>query len=125
MNHRDPKPTALLFNQQISQRSVEGLSELMTEDHVFKDGSGEKVEGKARMLEGWSNFFKSYPDYGNVFRRLESRGDVVVMLGYSTCSNEEALEGPAIWTARIENDLVAEWRVYSDSRENRSKLGME
>ncbi|MBD3369277.1 hypothetical protein GF402_02820 [Candidatus Fermentibacteria bacterium] len=81
--------------------------------------------GRERMLEGWSGFFRSYPDYRNVFGRVESRDDLVIMLGYSTCSNEETLEDPAIWTARIENDLVAEWRVYTDNGENRRRLGLE
>lgn len=125
MNRRAPELIALLFNEQINDGNLDGFSDLMTEGHTFIDGSGERVVGKERMLEAWSGFFQPYPDYRNVFGRVESRDDLVIMLGYSTCSNEETLEGPAIWTARIEKDLVAEWRVYADTGENRRRLGLE
>jgi hypothetical protein len=44
------------------------------------------------------------------------------MIGYFTCSNCESLNGPAIWTAKVENDLVSEWRVYLDTSKNRKTL---
>ena len=75
------------------------------------------------MIEGWLDFFDRYPDYKNHFSRVESRGDFVVIEGYSTCSYDP-LDGPALWTAKVENDLVAEWRVYLDTEENRKMLNL-
>jgi hypothetical protein len=46
---------------------------------------------------------------------------VVKVLGYSKFSNEKSLEGPAIWTATVENGLILEWRVYADTKVNRRK----
>jgi len=54
--------TALRFNDRINQRDLEGLAELMTNDHTFIDSSGEITKGKDVMKEGWRDFFKKYPD---------------------------------------------------------------
>ena len=35
-----------------------------------------------------------------------------------------ALDGPAIWTARIEDGKVSEWRLYEDTPANRARLGI-
>lgn len=47
----------------------------------------------------------------------------MVMIGHSECS-VDVLDGPAIWTAKIRGDQVAEWRVYDDTQENRTELGI-
>jgi hypothetical protein len=70
-----------------------------------------------------SSFFLSYPDYVNHFSIVESRNNLVLVIGFSTCSHKP-LDGPALWTAKIENNLVAEWRVYLDTPENREKLNL-
>jgi len=123
MSERDPKLIVLLFNECINKQDIEGLSELMTEDHVFIDSSDDVHSGKDLMVKGWVDFFNQYPDYQNHFTRIESRGALVLLLGYSTCSHDP-LDGPAIWTAKIVNDRVAEWRVYLDTIENRKKLAL-
>jgi len=103
---------ALAFNEKINQRDLDGLSELMTEDHTFIDNSGEVTKGKEEMTKGWKKFFESFPDYQNIFTSVIVNEGVVVINGYSTCSNEPKLNGPSIWTAKIHGDRVTEWRVY-------------
>jgi len=122
MNTRDPKLIALQFNEFINARDLEGLTSLMSETHTFIDSANDEYHGKDVMTEGWNEFFRRYPDYTNVFTKVCSRDNLVVMIGYSTCSNEPELDGPALWTTIIENDLVAEWRVYDDTEENRKKF---
>jgi ketosteroid isomerase-like protein len=103
--------TALKFNEKINQRDLEGLAELMTDDHTFIDSFGEVTKGKDVMIEGWRDFFGKYPDYRNVFTFVAVQDDVVVIVGYSSCSYKR-LDGPNIWTARIRDGCVSEWRVY-------------
>lgn len=102
---------ALKFNEKINLQDLEGLAELMTEDHTSIDNSGEITEGKDVMKEGWRQFFKKYPDYRNTFTSVVVQENVVVMVGYSTCSYKP-LDGPNVWTARVHQGLVSEWRVY-------------
>ncbi len=111
----------LAFNEMINNRDLEGLAAMMTEDHTFIDSSEEIHAGKDLMVAGWKDFFESYPDYRNHFSFLEIREDRVFVLGHSTCSHQ-SLDGPAIWTARVEANQVAEWRVYLDTDENRRAL---
>ena len=103
--------TALRFNERINQRDVEGLAELMTDDHTFIDNSGGVTKGKLAMKEGWRDFFEKYPDYQNIFTCVTTQDNVVVIVGHSTCSYKP-LEGPNIWTAKMRGGLVSEWRVY-------------
>ena len=93
----------------------------MDDDYKFIDSSGDIYTGKENEILGWKTFFDRFPDYRNHFSIVESRGNLVFVIGHSTCSHEP-LEGPALWTAWIDNDLVAEWRVYLDNPKNRQKL---
>jgi len=121
MNTKDPKLIVLQFNECINNHDIDGLSSLMTDDHTFIDSSDVVHNGKEGMVTGWRDFFNQYPDYRNHFSMLESRGSLVLVIGYSTCSYD-LLDGPALWTAKVKKGLVAEWRVYLDTPENRKAL---
>jgi ketosteroid isomerase-like protein len=124
MRKSDPRSIALRFNERINARDLTGLAGHMTEDHTFIDVSGKVTVGRDKMILGWFSFFESYPDYRNNFIHLEVQGTKVIMLGFSECSYA-SLNGPAIWTAEIRDGLVAEWRVYEDTPEIRTSLGIE
>jgi ketosteroid isomerase-like protein len=115
------KLIVLDFNECINNQDIEKLSELMAPDYTFIDSSGEVTVGKDRNVKVWKDFFNLFPDYTNHFRTLESKGNEVLVIGYSTCSDDR-LNGPAIWKVKVENDLVTEWRVYLDTPENRKVL---
>ena len=102
--------TALRFNEKINQQDPAGLAELMTDDHKFIDSTGNVTKGKNAMKEGWREFFKKYPDYRNKFTSVTVQDNIVVMVGYSTCSIKQ-LDGPNIWTAKIRGERVSEWKV--------------
>ncbi len=121
MNSRDPKLTCLLFNEAINRQDLDGLSALMTENHTFIDRNGKVGRPKSFMIDGWRQFFEMFPAYRNTFTRIESRGDFVTILGHAFWTEQQPHD-PVIWTAKIENDLVAEWRVYADSGDNRKSL---
>jgi ketosteroid isomerase-like protein len=119
----DPKLIALQFNETINRQDIKRLASLMTEGHMFIDRKGAVDEGKATMTQGWIDFFRSFPEYRNTFERVQSQGNLVVMYGYATW---EVGADPdyAIWTARIEGGLVAEWRIYEDTEENKRHFNL-
>lgn len=90
----------------------------MTADHTFIDREGKTGRTKEFMARGWREFFKMFPGYRNTFTRIESRDDLVVILGFAYWSEEQPYD-PVIWTASVVNDLVREWRVYADTEANR------
>ena len=121
MNSIDPKLTALQFNEYINKQDIDGLSSLMTEDHVFADRAGKGDKGKESMTKGWRGFFDMFPEYKNTFIRIQSLDDLVVIYGYAVWKKGSGRDY-VIWTAKIENDLVAEWSIYKDTEENKKKF---
>ena len=99
------------FNDAINARRLDRLEALMHPEHRFIDAAGAKISGREECLAAWASFFASFPDYRNVFERVdvESPGRVVAT-GYSQCSFEP-LDGPALWRATLDQGSVIEWRV--------------
>jgi len=124
MTNDEQQLIALHFNECINSRDIHGLASLMTEDHTFIDMANQAVQGKEKVVEAWQGFFALFPDYRNSFARVESRNHLVAISGYSTCS-EKQLDGPALWTAKLKDEKVAEWRVYEDTLANRHLLSLE
>jgi ketosteroid isomerase-like protein len=116
--------TALAFNHAITRGDVEALKGLMTDDHTFIDSAGTVLSGRDGVLEAWRGFFEAFPGYRNVWEEPAERGDVLIATGHPVCANEPRLDGPAIWKATVRGDRVAEWRVYEDTPENRTALGL-
>ena len=97
MNKKDPKLTALQFNECINNQDLSGLTRLMTDNHAFIDCEGTVHQPKPVMVESWKQFFTNVPDYRNTFTRIQSEGDLVVILGYAYWSEKQAYD-PVIWT---------------------------
>jgi ketosteroid isomerase-like protein len=115
---------AVAFNEAINRRDLDALGRLMTDDHTFIDSDDNILAGKEEVLNAWEGFFEAFPDYRNDWAKVTSSGGTLTALGRSVCSTEPALDGPAIWTARIVDGTVSEWRVYEDTPGNRSLLGI-
>jgi ketosteroid isomerase-like protein len=119
----DPGVLTVAFNEHINNRNLDGLAILMTDDHAFIDTAGHAIRGKSACLDAWRGFFKSFPDYRNIFDRLVVEDTTVVVVGRSSCSDVR-LDGPALWVATASDDKLAEWRVYEDTPTNRCTLGI-
>jgi ketosteroid isomerase-like protein len=112
------------FNACINARDADGLGRLMTDDHTFIDTAGAAVRGKDACLSAWRGFFEQFPDYRNTLVELRSSRSAVFARGFSSCS-VPVLDGPALWSARVRGDRVAEWRVYEDAPAHRARLGFD
>lgn len=119
----DPIAVAVRFNEAINAHDLTRLGELITEDHRFIDSEASVTVGREAVVRAWRGFFSAFPDYRNDFEALQYRDELVIITGRSSCSDER-LRGPALWTARVREGHVAEWRVYADNAAARSKLGV-
>ncbi len=116
----DPIGVAHAFVGAINHHDVDAIAGLMSEDHVFFDSDGSTVHGKQRMKDGWTGYFRMFPDYTITVEETYSRGFVVVMLGlaegtYATggaLASENHWRVPAAWRATIRGGTALEWRVY-------------
>ena len=115
--------TVSRFNGFINSRDIEGLSAMMTDDHTFIDGANQRVVGKQECIRAWKGFFAAFPDYQNHFQHISVNEELVVMMGRSSCSDAR-LDGPALWSATVRNEQVADWRVFEDTGANRKLLGL-
>lgn len=112
------------FNAMINARDLAGLAALMTPDHTFVDSTGAAVAGRRGCVEAWRGFFAAFPSYRNEFSSIRAADAFVLVTGRSRCAELAELDGPALWTAVTDGDLVREWRVHEDTPANRRALGV-
>ena len=120
-----PKIIALQFNECISRADINGLSSLMTENHIFIDMANNRIVGKSdNIVKAWKPFFRLYPEYRNIFESVTVNGSMVIMQGYSICSDQLLNNVRAIWVAEIKGNKVNLWHIHLDTKENRNKFGI-
>jgi ketosteroid isomerase-like protein len=128
-----PVDTVLAFLEQINARNVDGLCALMTDDHVFLDGLGNRMHGRASMRKGWAEYFRMFPDYRVSHTDVFSQGDVVAAFGSAEGTLAVKRELPkethwrasAAWRAVVRDGLIAEWQVYADNQSARKIMGVQ
>ena len=117
----DPRKVALEFVEVINAGNSRALVELQTEDFTLIDMAGDVYQGK----DGWQDYFSAYPDYKIQVKHILTSGDGVAIIGKTTGSQlppEIEEKETVLWTAEIRDGLVAEWRLYSNVDEIKSKM---
>lgn len=135
----DLERVTLAFVERINRGDVAHLVELMTEDHEFVDMAGDSFRGRKLMREAWTDYFRLFPDYTIQVDAAMVNGDSMVLVGRSQGtlsaygrqalrrpdgSLPEGMQGRAIWTARVQDGRVAQWRVCADTHLVRLCLGI-
>jgi ketosteroid isomerase-like protein len=105
------------FVAAINGHDVDGLTSLMTQDHLFVDSMGNRIQGAESMQAGWRAYFVMCPDYWIQIRTVLSERDTVVATGEAGGT----IDGfpwrvPAAWEAVIRDRFVSEWRVFADNK---------
>ena len=130
MSIKSPVDVALLFVGRINAGDVEGIVDLMTDDHRFIDSLGIEVVGRDKMRHGWEEYFRMVPDYHIEVGETLAQGDAVVLLGAAggtytrdgTLRAQDVWVTPAAWRARIKGNRVAEWQIYADNEPIRQRM---
>jgi ketosteroid isomerase-like protein len=132
MSSKNPVETVLAFLEAINSSNVDKLCALMSEDHVFVDGLGNRVEGKEAMRKGWTGYLKWFPDYRVSHDEIFANGEIVAAFGSAEGTyakngklpKENHWRVPAAWKAVVRNGLLAEWHVYADNQPVRKIMSM-
>jgi hypothetical protein len=114
------KSVALKFVEIINAGDSEALIKLQTEDFTLIDMAGEVYRGR----DGWQDYFSAYPKYKIHVQHVLTSGDGVAIIGKTTGSHvppEVEEKETVLWTAEIRDNLVSEWRIYSNIEEARKK----
>jgi len=124
MSSANPIDVVLAFMERINAADVDGLCALMTEDHVFVDGLGNRMQSREAMHKGWAGYFRMFPDYRVSHAEIFAHGDVVASFGTAEATyavngklaKENHWSVPAAWRAVVRDGLIAEWQVYADNQ---------
>jgi ketosteroid isomerase-like protein len=104
----------------INAHDVEGLAEILSDDHTFIDAHANEVVGKEKMIAGWRGYFEWFPDYYIEVTDVFEDGDTFAMFGFAGGSfkgkESESWRIPAAWKAIVKNDRVALWQVFADTK---------
>jgi ketosteroid isomerase-like protein len=128
-----PSEVAMAFVACINAHDVDGLCELMTEDHVFLDALDGRGEGREPIRTGWKQYYSMVPDYWIKVDTIFEKSETVAMFGSASGTYAGNLpqgqsgqwEIPAAWLAEIRDGRVAMWRVYADNLPMRRLMGLE
>jgi hypothetical protein len=114
------KSVALKFVEIINAGDSEALVKLQTEGFTLIDMAGEVYRGR----DGWQDYFSAYPKYKIHVQHVLTSGDGVAIIGKTTGSHvppEVEKKETVLWTAEIRDNLVSEWRIYSNIEEAKKK----
>jgi ketosteroid isomerase-like protein len=118
------------FVKAINAHDTDGLTKLMSSDHVFVDSLGNRTPGSA-MRSGWQGYFTMVPAYWIKVDQIVSEGNVIILCGSAggtfvpkggMIKIENKWETPAAMRALVKEGKVAEWRVYCDNEPIREKM---
>ncbi len=123
-NISDDDNTRIILNyiDRINHHDIDGLLELMSDDHEFSDSTGVNIHGKEEMKLAWFDFFIHFPDYTILPDEIITDKNTGAVFGIAkgTYFDEGELEEknkfkvPASWKASFKDGKVSEWKVYAD-----------
>jgi ketosteroid isomerase-like protein len=128
-----PLETVVAFVGRINARDLDGLAELMTDDHLFVDALDNRVAGRDAMRRAWEQYFSMVPDYSLRVEQTFEHGSRVALFGVAGGTYEggagRGKRGewsiPAAWLAETWGDRVSLWRVYADNLPIRRLMNAE
>lgn len=114
------KEIVLEFVKAINNHDLDKIYEIMTDDHIFIDGTGGQHIGKIGMKEGWQNYYQLFPDYRIQVTDVLEDNSIIGLFGdasgsYKFINNENNFwKTTAAWKAIVKNKKVMHWQVYCD-----------
>ncbi len=102
----------------INVKDIETMSGLLDDDPTFIDALGNEVRGKERMLKGWGEYFKMFPDYEISTTTTYEIANSVALVGYAGENSKIGRKWriPASFEAVIEAGKIKTWSVMADTK---------
>jgi len=123
--------TVAEFIDCINQGNAQGVIDLIASDHTFIDIKGHVEKDYERIVRGWNEYFEVYKNYKIYIRQIFELDDSIALLGHTTGSHlnlSDEVEFHAesvIWLARVAEDKITHWQIFSDSIENIETLQLQ
>jgi ketosteroid isomerase-like protein len=122
--------TVLKFEQLINTQKAEAVCSLLTEDSVFIDSLGNRIQGMAKLRSAWEGYFKMVPDYTISHEEIFADGNTVAVFGMAQgtfardpqLKKENFWKTPAAWKAVVKDEKIALWQVFADNEPIRALM---
>jgi ketosteroid isomerase-like protein len=108
------KALAGRFVAALNAHDADALSALVTEDFTYIDSWREGVTGRERVLEGARLLFASDPEFRIEVESISYSEPFALMRGWVNSANPEVGRRRAVWRARCEGGLIAEWQAWAE-----------
>lgn len=123
MHSQNAVELVLEFERLINAHNVEAIAGLLTEDSVFIDSLGQKIQGVGNLRGAWAGYFRMVPDYSISHSEIFSNGDNVAMFGIAQgtfargveMNTEDFWKTPSSWRAVVRGGKIAVWQVFADN----------
>jgi len=112
------------FVESINSANIDGLYDLMSNDHEFIDSRGTSMVGNDNMKKAWIGYYDLFPDYKIEITDTLQNDSLVVLLGYASgtykataknVDNNNHWKVPASWKAKVVDNKIKLWQVYADN----------
>jgi len=73
--------------------------------------------GRELLKKGFQDYFTDFPEFKIQVSKVTRSGDAIAIIDKTTGSHiafEIEAKETVIWIARVEDNLVSEWRIFSD-----------
>lgn len=119
------KQTVHRFIDRINLHDIDGIMDMLTEDHLFIDSWGTRFEGKKTMKEGWQTYFSWFPDYKIEIEDILESGENVFIYGSASATyhgktgnspQDRYWSLSAAWRAIVSEGKIRKWQVYADTK---------
>jgi ketosteroid isomerase-like protein len=114
----------------INRGDLDGLVEIMSDDHRLEVLAEKPLVGRAANAEAWRGYMQAFPRYVIYPHRIAGDGPDVAILGHTTGSHlglpdAEERKLLLIWLAVVKDDAIERWCLLEDSPPNRKRLGLD
>lgn len=107
----------------VSSGRAEKIVGAMAPGAAFVDSLGNRIEGKAALLDGWRGYLRLFPDYRVEIEAMFVEGREAMLHGWAGATlhrDGRAVENgawriPAAWRALTDTRRVLLWQVFADN----------
>jgi hypothetical protein len=126
----DAVDAVVAFIDCINRGDVDGLGQLMTEDHALEVFDEPPLRGREQNVDAWRGYATSFPNYVIHPHQIVAERERVAVLGHTTGSHlglpdDEECTLTLIWLADVEDGRLRGWRLTEDTPSAREQLGLD
>ena len=110
---RKCKALAAQFVAAVNAHDADALSGLVTEDFTNIDSWREGIVGRDKAVTGARILFAADPGFALEVESTSFSDPFVLMRGWVNSANPDVGRRRAVWRARCEDGLIAEWQAWA------------